>query len=437
MNDPSHVTTIAEVPCPAVEADPGETIAPRPGQSIVDPRKMIWVMAVACGLSVANLYYNQPLLADMARTFGVTVKKIGLIPTMTQAGYALGLLLLVPLGDILQRRRLVVCLLVLVAVSLVMAALARNLAWLAIASLAVGTFTVVPQVLIPYTAQLTPPAQRGRAIGIVMCGLLTGILLSRTAGGFVGERWGWRAMYWIAAGMMALLAAALGPLVPRHSLRDHMPYLRLLASVVRLVRDYPVLRHAAANGSLLFAAFCAFWATLVFRLESPPFHYGSRAAGLFGVVGMVGAAAALVVGRIADQKGPRRILAFAAGLMLLSFAIFHALGSSLAGLAVGVIAMDLAMQSAQVANQTRIYALPAEIHSRINTAYMGTYFIGGAAGSLAGTWCWSLAGWAGVCVLGMALAGAALLLHGLHAREARAGRSAEQAAPPAHDRAER
>jgi predicted MFS family arabinose efflux permease len=412
MDNRIIASSIAEVPC-SVEAE-APTGSQPPAFVPLDPRaahRLIWMMAIACGLSVANLYYNQPLLSEMARGFHVTVREVGFIPTMTQVGYALGLLFLVPLGDILQRWRLVVTLLILVAVSLVLAATARSLPWLAAASLAIGIFTVVPQVLIPYTAQLTPPGERGRAVGIVMCGLLIGILLSRTISGFVGEHFGWRAMYWIASGLMVALAVVLGPLVPRHALQPHLPYPKLLASVLAIARKHAVVRQAALNGSLLFAAFSAFWATLVFRLEAPPFHYGARAAGMFGVVGVVGALAAAVVGRLADRHGPRTILTLAATLILAAFAIFWIFGSTLAGLAAGVIVLDLAMQSAQVANQTRIYALEPSVHSRVNTAYMATYFIGGACGSLAGACAWSAWRWPGVCAVGLAFAAIAIVAH--------------------------
>lgn len=284
MNDQA-LLTITEVPCSADQTLAAASRAPTPPpDSTIAARRLIWVMAIACGLSVANLYYNQPLLADMARGFHVTVKAVGFIPTMTQMGYAIGLLLLVPLGDILQRRRLVVSLLIVVTLSLVAAAAARNLVWLAAASLAIGIFTVVPQVLI----SLHRAAHAARA--------------ARPGGGH---------------------------------------------------------RHV----------------------------------------------------RAAHREGPRKILTVAAVLMLASFAIFWAFGSTLAGLAAGVILLDLAMQSAQVANQTRIYSLPAEVHSRVNTAYMGTYFIGGAGGSLAGSWGWALARWPGVCAVGLTFAAVALAIH--------------------------
>jgi predicted MFS family arabinose efflux permease len=369
------------------------------------------VAAVACGLSVANLYYNQPLLADMARTFGVTVRGVGSVPTLTQLGYAAGLLMIVPLGDVLQRRRLVVTLLVAVALALAAAAAARSLNGLAAASLAVGVTTVVPQVLLPLAAQLARPERRGKAVGTVMMGLLLGILLSRTVSGFVGERFGWRAMYWVASAIMILLALALGPLLPAHEVHADLTYAALLRSVVEQVRRLPVLRQAMLNGALIFAAFSAFWATLVFRMEAPPFHYGARAAGMYGLVGAAGAAVAPAAGRWADRVAPRSIITAATSLLLASFVVLWAGGSSLAGLAAGVFLLDVAVQAAQVTNLTRIYRLSETAHSRINSAFMVVYFLGGAGGSILGASAWSVGRWPGVCALGVALSAVALAAH--------------------------
>jgi predicted MFS family arabinose efflux permease len=248
-------------------------------------------------------------------------------------------------------------------------------------------------------------------VGTVMMGLLLGILLSRTASGLIADRFGWRAVYWAAAGTMVLLAIVLGPLLPGHEVHEDLSYGRLLRSVVEQVKLYPTLRRAMLNGALLFAGFSAFWATLVFRLETPPFHYGARVAGLFGLVGAAGALIAPLVGRWADRVAPRVLIALASAGVLVSFVIFWVGGNSLWGIALGVIVLDLAVQAAQVTNMTRIYRLSATAHSRVNSAFMVTYFIGGAAGSFLGAYAWSLAQWTGVCVLGILFATVALLAH--------------------------
>jgi predicted MFS family arabinose efflux permease len=372
---------------------------------------VIRVMAVAAALSVSNLYLNQPLLAEMARTFGVSVRGVGIVPMLSQVGYAVGLFMLVPLGDILQRRRLIMVLLMSVTAALALVATSRNLTWLAAASLAVGVSTVVPQVLLPFAAQLSRPDRRGRAVGTVMMGVLLGILLSRTASGLIADRFGWRAVYWTAAGGMVLLALVLRPLLPSHEVHASLTYGALLRSVAEQVRLHATLRQAMLNGALLFAAFSAFWATLVFRLESPPLHYGATAAGMYGLIGAAGALLAPLVGRLADKVAPRAMITANSALVLVSFLIFWATGSTLWGLALGVIVLDLAVQAAQVTNMTRIYRVSATAHSRVNSAYMVTYFAGGAAGSVAGAYAWSMAGWAGVCGVGAAFAGTALVAH--------------------------
>jgi predicted MFS family arabinose efflux permease len=378
-----------------------------------DHTRLLYVLSVAAGLSVANLYYNQPLLAEIARDFRVTEAAVGVVPTLTQVGYALGMLLIVPVGDLVSRRWLIGGMLVLVAIALVGAALSPSLPLLAGASLAVGTTTCVPQLILPLAAALVPVGRRGWAVGIIMMGLLLGILLSRTAAGAVGQHLGWRAIFWIAAGAMALLAAGLTPLLPhaRVEAGKKPRYAELLKSVAGLVRTEAVLRQAMLNGALLFAAFSAFWATLAFRLQAPPLHYGAQAAGLFGLVGAAGALAAPIVGRLADRVPPRTILTWAAAGEVASFLIFWAAGHTISGLVVGVIVLDLAVQTAQVSNMTRIYTVSSRAHSRVNSAFMVAYFAGGAAGSLLATQAWHAAGWGGVCALGTLASVAALATH--------------------------
>jgi predicted MFS family arabinose efflux permease len=383
-----------------------------------DHPALIRLFAVACGLTVANLYYNQPLLADMARTFGTTIGGVGLVPTLTLVGYALGMLFIVPLGDIVSRRRLIITLLMLVTVAMVAAALAPTLPLLAAASLAIGLTNCVPQVLLPLAAQITPAPRRGRAIGTVMMGLLLGILLSRTLAGFVGEHFGWRTVYWTGAGMMVALAAVVGPLLPRlEPPADHLPYAALLRSTLRFVRTSAVLQQAMLNGALIFAAFSAFWSTLVFRLETPPLRHGTQEAGLFGLIGAVGALVAPLVGRRVDKVGPRAMITFATAGVLVSYAVFWSTGHTLVGLAVGVILIDLAVQAAQVTNMTRIYSVSETAPSRVNSAFMVTYFLGGSAGSLLATQAWKHGGWSGVCALACAFAGTALVAHLLAGRQ--------------------
>jgi predicted MFS family arabinose efflux permease len=381
-------------------------------------QELILLMAAACGLSVANLYYNQPLLAQMARDFHANVRQVGSIPLLTQVGTAFGMLLFVPLGDITERRRLIVTLLTVVTLALAGAAMAPGLAWLSLASLAIGLLSVVPHLIVPFAAQLARPEQRGQAVGSVMSGLLIGILLARTVSGYWGARFGWRSVYWLAALLMVALALTLVRLLPRSTPSVNLSYRGMLVSLTRLIREQPVLRQTAVIGGLIFGAFSAFWTTLVFLLERAPYGYhpASQAAGLFGLVGVVGAGAAPLVGRVADRRGPRFTLGLALTVLLASYGVFALLGARLWGLTLGVILLDFGVQSAHVSNQTRLYALIPEARSRLNTVYMVTYFVGGSIGSALGAWGWSVAHWQGVCAVGAGLSALALAVFRLFAR---------------------
>lgn len=377
----------------------------------------MWIMAVACGLSVANLYYVQPILADIGRTFHISVNQVGVITTIAQIGFALGLLLIVPLGDIYNKRALIVGMLVAVSIALVAFAVAPTFPFLIAASLALGLTTVIPQMIVPFAAILANAHERGRVVGTVMSGLLIGVLLARTVSGFISAQLGWRAVYWIAAGMMILLAIVLRLTLPQD--RSHgktLKYGQLLASLVDLARSEPLLREVGLFGAMAFGAFSVFWVTLAFFLEKPPYHYGSEVAGLFGLVGVAGALAASVIGKLADRMESRKLTGITLLISLSSFIAMWLLGHWLWGLAIGVILLDLGVQGAHVSNQTRIYRLDERIRNRANTVYMVPYFIGGSLGSFLGTYSWSIAGWTGVCVAGVLLIIVALGAYVLNGR---------------------
>lgn len=377
-------------------------------------KSLILLMSFACGLAVANLYYNQPLLADMGRTFHATSHQVGNISMFTQIGYAIGMFLFVPLGDMKERRQLISILLIAVTISLIGVATSQNLIWIYIASLAVGITTVVPQVIIPLAAQMAAPFERGKVIGSVMSGLFFGILLARTVSGFIGGTLGWRVMYWIAAAMMLGLAVILRSFLPKSYPETALSYRKLLKSIGELIVTQRTLREASLIGAMMFGGFSVFWTSLAFFLEGAPYHYGSQVAGLFGLVGVVGAAGAPIVGRWADRLSTKSMVGILITISVLSYMFFGLFGTSLWGLVIGVILLDLGVQGTQVSNQARIYSLIPEARSRLNTVYMVSYFLGGSIGSSLGSYAWYVWKWQGVCMTGGLMIVMGLLVWGVH-----------------------
>ena len=368
-------------------------------------------MSAASGICVANIYYCQPLLSEIGRSLGVSDRAIGYLPMWTQAGTALGMFAFVPLGDMFPRRKLIVIMSVLSGLTVAMMAIAPNLALVNAAGFAIGLTGIAMHLILPFAAKLAPPESRGHVVGTVLGGLLLGILLARVVSGFVGDLLGWRAMYWIAAAAMFALAVVLRYALPYDRPEPNLRYGELVRSIVDLVRTQPMLREAAVIGGMLFGAFSSFWATLVFFVGTPPYHYGARVAGLFGLVGAVGVLCAPWAGRLSDRKGPAFTVTLGILIALGSYVVFDVAGYGVWGLVAGVILLDLGVQAGHVANQTRIYALVPEARSRLNTVYMVTYFLGGALGSALGAYGWTHWRWNGVCA-----AGAAQLLMALGVR---------------------
>lgn len=366
-------------------------------------RRTVLIFAVACGLVVANLYYAQPMLNVIGREFKSGAGAVGLVVTLTQVGYAVGLLFVVPLGDLLNRRRLVSAVLLATTAALIAAALAPSLALLAAVSLIIGLTSVVAQVLVPYAASLSRPEERGRVVGAVMSGLLIGILLARTFSGLVGQVSSWRVVYWLAAGLMLLLIFVLRHELPRADPHPEAPaYGPLLRSVGRIVREEPLLRRRSVYGALVFAAFSVFWTTAAFLLSRPPYSFGQAVIGLFGLAGVAGALCASVAGRLADRGFSRPSTGAFLLAALLSFSLLALGGRFLIPLILGVIVLDLGVQGTHITNQSEIYRLRPEARSRLTTAYMVTYFIGGSLGSATSAVVYARFGWGGVCLLGAA-----------------------------------
>jgi len=384
------------------------------------PQSTVLLMAITVGVLVGNIYYIQPLLADIARAFGLSVTDAGVVGMLSQAGTAVGMFLFVPLGDKFERRSLILTLLMGAFVSLLLVAFARNAIWLGAANFAVGAFAANVHVVVPFAAHLAAPRQRGRVVGAVVAGILFGVLLARTFSGFVGALFGWRAVYEIAAGAMVILAVVVRARLPVSRPDTVITWMELMRSTLDLARRHAVLRESALLGAMFFAAFSAFWTTLVFFLGGATYHYSNAgsAAGLFGLVGAAGALGAPTVGHLADKHGPRFTIRIALWLALFSFLLMGVIGSHLAGLIAGVILMDLAIQSGHVSNQTRIYSIDPSARSRLNMVYMSCYFIGGGLGSYLGALCWHAAGWWGVCGFGAISISMAIVTESIYGREA-------------------
>lgn len=361
-------------------------------------KSLIFALAAATGLTVANIYYNQPMLGLMEKSLGG--EAVTYVPMATQLGYAAGLLLLVPLGDLFERKRLIVLQCIALAGSLALIAIAPNALMVLIASLVVGLLASVAQQIVPLAANLAPDANRGAVLGTVMSGLLCGILLSRTLAGFVAGILGWREMYWLAVPLALATAGLMAWMLPRsRPAPTQMNYPQLMASLVKLWREFPELRLAALTQCCQFGVFSVFWSILALRLQDPRFNMGPEAAGLFGIFGVVGVMVAPIAGRYADRKGPHGVIAGAALMTLVAWVVFG-FWQSLAGLIIGVLLLDFAIQASQISNQSIIYALRPQARSRINTIYMTLIFLSGAICSGASTAIWHVYGWNGVSLLG-------------------------------------
>ena len=383
-------------------------------------RALILLMATAIGLAVASNYYAQPLLHSIAEQFGLSTVSAGSIVVTAQLSYGVGLLLLAPLGDLFEQRRLIVIMMVIATLGLIISACAPSLAWLIVGTALTGLFSVVAQVLVPMGAALSDPAQRGRTVGTLMSGLLLGILLARTAAGLSAELGGWRSIYVLAAALMAMTALALYRGLPRHHQSAGLSYPALIGSVFRLFIDEPVLRVRSLLGLLSFCMFALFWTPLAFLLAREPYHFSDALIGLFGLAGAAGALAANWAGRLADRgKGA---LGTTVGLvaLLLSWIPLGFAETSLVALIVGVLVLDLAVQLVHVGNQNAVIALRPQARTRLNAGYITCYFIGGALGSLLGTQLFQWRGWNAIVAAGLLVGLLALLVWWRGARRERA-----------------
>jgi predicted MFS family arabinose efflux permease len=379
--------------------------------------RLIPLLALATGITVSALYFNQPLLIEMSRSLHVTEAQMSHVAVAAQAGYAIGLLLFVPLGDVLERRGLILKMIAGLVLAMLITAVVPSLGPMVLITLVTGIMAAVTHVILPIAPEIATPANAGRAVGSVMTGLLLGILLSRTFSGWIAEWLNWRSVFLIASVLCVALAFFLRRALPLLPPGAPMPYGHALVSLWTLIRTQPLLVESATVGGLVFAAFSAFWTTLVFLLGSPHYRLGAGVAGSFGVLGAIGASVAPVAGRLADRHGSRWVISVGLSLLILSWGITWTFGYSIAGLVVGVLLMDAGAQTSQVGNQTRIFSLahcPGTAYgarSRINTVYMTTYFIFGALGSYLSAHAWEHWQWNGVCSLALLLLALAAARH--------------------------
>lgn len=380
----------------------------RPNQGI--PASLLWMLAVVSGVAVANLYYNQPLLNLMARDLQVSAFRVNLIPMITQIGYALGLLFIIPLGDLFERRHIVVVNFSILVVALLAMGLSASLPALLGASLLTGICSVMPQIFIPIAAQCSRPEHKARNMGMLVSGLLMGILSSRVVSGLVGEYYGWRTMYFVAAGLMGVSALFVGRFLPDTPVSFRGSYGALMRSLGLLFWKQPTLRYVSLRAGLCFGSFLALWTCLAFRMSGEPFHAGNHVVGLMGLCGMAGALTASMVGRYVHVWGVRHISYAGIGLMLLAWAVMYGWQDTYVGLAVGIIVLDCGMQFVQIGNQSCALAQAPQATSRANTIFMTTYFLGGSLGTFLAGIGWHVWGWGGTVACGMGLCGAALLL---------------------------
>lgn len=374
-------------------------------------KKTILLMAVVTGVIVANLNFIQPIENLIATDFNISKSVVGMLAMITQLGYAFGLLLIVPLGDIFDRYHLIQFMMILSIISLLLAFWAPNAGIFAVATALIGITSVAPQIIIPYAGYLAPVLQRGKVLGIVLSGLLTGILLSRSFSGLLGSIMPWQYIYLIAAGVDLVFLLIVHLFMP-HDKRGHrdLKYFAVIKTLPKLFIEQKELRGSAINGFCMFGMSNVLWSTLAFYLAAQ-YHLGSSVAGLLGLLGIAGILVAPWVGNLVDQKSPKLTIGLSMILSGLAFVVFWLVGFWMIGLIVGIVLLDLGTQFSQVSNQAIVQSLNRQQSSRNNSIFMFSYFLGGSIGTLAATWAWSRIGWIGVCLVALAFLVIAIVDH--------------------------
>ena len=374
------------------------------------PRRILIMMAVMAGFTVANLYYNQPLLDMICRETGITQVEANLITVVTQIGYALGLLFVVPLADMVSVRRIVVVGMSVAAVSAIIIGLAGNVWMLWGASLTLGVSSIMPQLFIPMAALYSRPENKSRNMGYVASGLITGIVSARAVSGYVGDWLGWRSMFFIVAGMMVVGLLVSLRMMPLVILTFRGTYRQLMHTVVSIFMSHPRIRLYSLRPAMSFASMMSIWSCMAFHLVGSPFHVGSNVVGMLALCGVAGAIAASGAGKYVPRVGIFRMSIIGGCLQLMAWVSAWLFGDTYAGLIVAIILADIGAQCLQVSNQSGSLQQLPQATNRVNTIFMTTFFIGGSLGTFCSGLGWSMAGWMGVCIVGVLFASATLLL---------------------------
>lgn len=367
------------------------------------PLSLLWMLAIIAGISVANLYYNQPLLNLISADLGATDFQANLIATISQAGYALGLLFIIPLGDMLSRKHIVMVSFTVLVATLLIIATSQNIQVVWVASAMLGLCSVMPQIFIPIASQYSAPEHKSRNVGIVLSGLLTGILASRVVSGVVGEVWGWRTIYYIGSVLMLLALLVIGRLLPPVASNYRGTYASLMASVWQLYRRYPAMRISSLRAGLAFGSFLCMWSSLAFKMNQAPFYAGNDVVGLLGLCGIAGALTASGIGKYIHRVGVRHFNYLGVLLHLSAWMLFFFGANHYFPIVVGIVVMDIGMQCIQLSNQSLCLGLEPQASNRANTIFMTTYFVGGTMGTFLSGLGWGIAGWTGVSVVGVSL----------------------------------
>lgn len=374
------------------------------------PGYLLLILAIISGLAVANLYYNQPLLNDICRDLRVSEFTANLIPMVTQIGYALGLLFIIPLGDLYSRRRIIVINFSLLSISMLSIALSESIWFVLASSLVTGICSVMPQIFIPIASQFSRLEDKSKNVGILVSGLLTGILGSRVISGMVGEYWGWRTMYYLAAVIMFVCIFIVLKVIPDMSVNYKGTYKDLMHSLLTIFRQRPDIRLSSLRAGLCFGSFLALWACLAFKLSGAPLYAGNNVIGLLGLCGVAGALTASIVGRYVRILGVKRLNYIGCMIIMFSWAIMYIFQDTYLGFIIGIMLIDIGMQCIQLSNQTYVLTSVPNAANRVNTIFMTTYFVGGALGTFLAGLFWQEMQWEGVVTVGVSLTLLSLLI---------------------------